>query len=307
MTSSTLDALASTSTEQRKLLFKCEHLQRIGAFKIRGAMNAVLQLSPEQLEHGVVTHSSGNHAQALALAAREAKSSAFVVMPSTSPQVKKDAVAGYGAQVTECPPTLADRERTAQEIVDRTGATFIHPYNDPRVMAGQGTQMLELLEQAAESGHAPLDAVLVPVGGGGMLSGCATVAKALSPGTRVFGCEPILAADAAESLKTGIRQPQRPPVSCADGLLTALGENGFAVIQQHVDAIFTVTEEEIIRAMNFVWERMKQVIEPSGAVGVAVALYNKEFRALQGIDNVGVILCGGNVQLDRAAALFASL
>ncbi|BFZ55343.1 hypothetical protein PYCC9005_002383 [Savitreella phatthalungensis] len=306
LTSTFIDELASTLTQKRRLLFKCEHLQKIGAFKIRGATNALLLTSAEDRAKGVVTHSSGNHAQALALAARQLGVKATIVMPSTSPQVKKDAVRGYGAKVVECEPTLEARETECQKIIDETGATFIHPYNDPRVMAGQGTQMLELLEQAVEIGR-PLDAVLIPLGGGGMLSGCATAAKAVSPSTKVFGAEPQEADDAYRSFKSGEIQAPVPPKSVADGLLTALGPNTFAVIMDRVDDIFLVTEEQIIRAMKLVWERMKQVIEPSGAVGLAVALYNEKFRALEGISDIGVILCGGNVQLDRAMKLFANL
>lgn len=306
MTNSTIDDLASTARDKRRILFKCEHLQKIGAFKIRGATNALLQLNNEQLQRGVVTHSSGNHAQALALAARQLGIPAFVVMPENSPDVKKNAVRGYGAEVTECKATLEARESTCERIISETGVTFIHPYNDPRVMAGQGTQMLELLEQAAEMGH-PLDAVLIPCGGGGMLGGCATAARALSPETLVFGAEPELANDAQISLQEKKMMPALPPTSCADGLLTCLGTNTFRMITKNVDAIFTVTEEQIIRAMRLVWERMKQVIEPSAAVGLAVALYNQDFRALDNIATIGVILCGGNVQLDRAMALFAKL
>lgn len=303
MTNATIDALASTETSQRRLLFKCEHLQKIGAFKIRGATNALLQLEESHLANGVVTHSSGNHAQALALAARQLGVTAYVVMPTTCPQVKKDAVRGYGAIVTECEPTQQSREETASRISAETGAVFIHPYNNVHVMAGQGTQMLELLEQAAEIGS-PLDAVLIPCGGGGMLSGCATVTRALSPETLVFGVEPSVANDAQESLRQGSIQPALPPTSCADGLLSSLGPLTFRMISKNVDAIFTVTERQIVDAMRLIWERMKQVVEPSGAVGLAAALYNEEFRALQGINTIGVILCGGNVQLDRAMDLF---
>ena len=306
MTCSTIDELASTPTSARRILFKCEHLQKVGAFKIRGATNALLCMDEQELQKGVVTHSSGNHAQALALAARQLGVTAYVVMPSNSPQVKKDAVRGYGAIVTECEPTLEARETTCDRIIAETGATFVHPYNDPRVMAGQGTQMLELLEQAVEMGRT-LDAVLVPLGGGGMLSGCAVAAKAVSPSTKVFGAEPVLANDGQLSLQTRQLHKPLPPKTCADGLLTALGDNTFKVVLDRVDAIFTVTEEQIVRAMKLVWERMKQMIEPSAAVGLAVALFNDEFRVLPDIKDVGVILCGGNVQLERAMELFRSI
>lgn len=288
------------------MLFKCEHLQKIGAFKIRGATNALLQLTPEEKSQGVVTHSSGNHAQALASAARQLGMKAYVVMPENSPSVKKDAVRGCGADVTECESTLDAREQTCRKIVQETGATFIHPYNDPRVMAGQGTLMLEFLEQAAESGVS-FDAVLVPVGGGGMLSGCSVACKALSPVTKLFGAEPKLANDAQSSLTQKQLTSALPPRSCADGLLTQLGSNTFEVILFNVNAIYTVTEEQIIRAMKLVWERMKQVIEPSAAVGVAVALYNDDFRNLKDINTIGIVLCGGNVQIDHAVKLFESI
>lgn len=303
MTNATIDAIASKHRE-KKILFKCEHLQRIGAFKIRGATNALAQLSSEQLARGVITHSSGNHAQALAKAAALLDVKAYVVMPESSPGVKKDAVRGYGAIVTEC--EASQRESTCDRIMKETGATFIHPFNDLRVIAGQGTLMLEFLEQAAEIGE-PLDCVLVPVGGGGMLSGSAVACKALSPSTLVFGAEPLLANDAQQSFVSRKRMDALTPASCADGLLTGLGTNTFQIIIDNVDAIFTVTENQIIKAMQLVWERMKQVIEPSAAVGLAVALYNEDFQKLDGITTIGVVLCGGNVQYDRAAQLFAGV
>lgn len=306
ISNSTIDALVSTANSKRRVLFKCEHLQKVGAFKIRGATNALLQMDTAELKKGVVTHSSGNHAQALALAARQLQCPAYVVMPENSPNVKKDAVNGYGAKVIECVSTLDARESTCEKVIRETGATFIHPYNNPRVIAGQGTLMLEFLEQAAEMGLA-LEAVLVPVGGGGMLSGSSIVSKALSPTTRVFGAEPELANDAQLSFAQRKIVAALPPTSCADGLLTSLGSNTFEIILQNVDAIFTVSEEQIIRAMRLVWERMKQIIEPSAAVGLAVALYNVEFRELQDISNIGVVLCGGNVQIDRAIRLFDSV
>lgn len=304
----TLDQLASSDGKPRRLLFKCENLQKTGSFKIRGASNALAQMTSEDLARGVVAHSSGNHAQAIASAAALIGAQAYVVMPENAPQVKKDAVRGYGADVIECESTIKAREETCQDIISRTGATFVHPSNDLQVMAGQGTLMLEFLEQAAELGDSlAVDVMLVPVGGGGMISGCSVACKSLSPATRVFGAEPALAGDAQESLQKRRIVPHYPPISCADGLLTGLGTNTFPVVLENVDQIFTVTEAQIIQAMKLVWERMKQIIEPSAAVGVAVALYNEDFRRLDDIHTVGIVLCGGNVQLSRANELFESL
>jgi threonine dehydratase/serine racemase len=287
-TSETLDRLA-----ERSLLFKCEHLQRAGAFKFRGASNAVLQLSAEEAARGVVTHSSGNHAQALALAARLAGIPAHVVMPRGAPAVKRAAVEGYGARVIECAPTLAARESTAVAVIEETGAAFVHPYDDARVIAGQGTAALELLEQAEE-----LDAVVVPVGGGGLLSGSCIALRALSPRTRIFAAEPRGADDAARSLASGRLIPQTDPRTIADGLLTSLGERTWPIIRDHVERVLTVTDDEIVAAMRLSWERAKLLIEPSAAVAVAAAL-GAEFRGLDGIERVGVLLTGGNVDLDR--------
>jgi threonine dehydratase len=269
LTSGTLDALAGA-----RLFFKCENLQKVGAFKFRGACNAVMSLAEKEARGGVATHSSGNHAQALALAARLRGVPAHIVMPRTSPQVKRVAVAGYGAAITFCEPTLAARESTLAEVVARTGATFVHPYDDPRVIAGQGTAALELFAQAG-----PLDAILAPVGGGGLLSGTAIAAAGSSPATRVIGTEPAGADDAFRSLAEGHIVPSVEPRTVCDGLLTSLGELTFAVIRQHV-----------------VWERMKIVIEPSSAVPVAALLSRS--AGLAGA-RVGVILSGGNVDLAR--------
>ncbi|OZJ03012.1 hypothetical protein BZG36_03976 [Bifiguratus adelaidae] len=290
-----------------RLFFKCENLQKGGAFKIRGATNALLRL-PEP--RPVVTHSSGNHAQALALAARQLGVEAYIVMPETSPQVKKDAVKGYGGRVTECINTLQAREDTAHRIQQETGATFIHPYDHPHIIAGQGTLMLELLSQTHDDYGTQLDAIIVPVGGGGMLSGCAIAAKGLDPTIRVFAAEPLAVDDCAQSFAKKELVPQTRPHSVADGLLTSLGSYTFPVIMDKVDAVFTVTEEEIIKTTRMVWERMKLVIEPSAAVGVAVALFRKEqlasFTKANGepIRHVGVVLCGGNVDVKKMAALF---
>lgn len=286
-TSDTMDRLSG-----RKLFFKCENFQKTGSFKYRGATNAVQKLDAATAARGVVTHSSGNHAQALALAARVRGIPATVVMPRTSAAVKKQAVIGYGGRVIECEPTVADRLRVVELVAKETGATLIPPYDHPDVIAGQGTAALELLADVPE-----LDAVVVPVGGGGMLSGYCVAIKGTKPRVRVFGAEPLNADDAARSIATGERQPQVPPNSIADGLLTNLGELTWPIIREHVEAVFTVTEAEIVAAMRMVWERMKLVIEPSAAVGVAVVL-GEAFRTVDA-QNVGVVLCGGNVSLDK--------
>jgi threonine dehydratase/serine racemase len=286
-TSDTLDALSG-----RRLFFKCEQFQKTGSFKYRGATNAVQKLDAATAARGVVTHSSGNHAQALALAARVRGIPAHIVMPRTAPAVKKEAVLGYGGRVVECEPTPADRVRTANEVAAETGAVMIPPFDHPDVIAGQGTAALELLEDVPD-----LDAVVVPVGGGGMLSGYCVALKGAKPAVRVFGAEPTNADDAARSLATGERQPALPPNSIADGLLTALGDLTWPIVREHVERIFTVSEEQIRAAMRLVWERMKLVIEPSAGVGVAVVL-GDEFR-VTGAERVGVVLCGGNVSLDR--------
>lgn len=276
-----------------ELLFKSEHLQRTGAFKARGAFNAVLALDDVAARRGVVTHSSGNHAAALALAARERGIAAHVVMPSTAPPAKRAAVLGYGAQVTMCEPTLAAREAMAAQLVGQTGGRLVPPFDDPLVAAGQGTAVIELLEQAG----APLDLVVVPVGGGGLLAGTAVALAALSPGTRLVATEPELADDAAAGLRSGTRQPQRLPVATiADGLTTAMSDMTFGVMQAHVAQVATVSEDAIRRATRLIWQRMKQVVEPSAAVPLAALLAGGiDCRGLR----VGVILTGGNIDLDR--------
>ena len=288
MTSETLDRLAG-----RHVHFKCENLQKTGAFKYRGATNAVQKLSDAAAAKGVVTHSSGNHAQALALAARVRGVPAYIVMPRTAPLVKKAAVEGYGGIVTLCEPTLAAREETAARLVAETGGTLIPPFDHPDVIAGQGTAALELLEDVPD-----LDAVVSPVGGGGLLSGFCVASRGVNPAIRVFGAEPLGADDAARSKAAGRFIPQTAPNTIADGLLTSLGELTWPIIRDQVERVFTVTEDRIRAAMRLVWERMKLVIEPSAAVGVAVVL-SDEFRALAGVRKVGVVLCGGNVSLDK--------
>ncbi|MCU0377881.1 MAG: pyridoxal-phosphate dependent enzyme [Bacteroidales bacterium] len=286
LTSRQLDAIAGAH-----LLFKCENFQKVGAFKFRGATNAVLSLNEEDRRRGVVTHSSGNHAAALALAAVSRGVRACIVMPSTAPEVKKRAVAGYGAEITFCEPTLAAREAAAAEIIRRTGATMIHPFDNFNIIAGQGTAALELLTD-----HPSPDAVLAPVGGGGLLSGTAITARHLAPSIKIYGAEPILADDAARSLHTGTLQPALPPRTIADGLLTSLCERTFTVISKKADDILTVSEEDIKEAMRLVWERMKIIIEPSSAVPLAAVLGNRHLFAGK---TVAIIISGGNVDLAK--------
>lgn len=288
MTSATLNRLSG-----KQLFFKCENLQKVGAFKYRGATNAVRKLSAAEAARGVVTHSSGNHAQALALAAKVRGIPAYIVMPKTAPAVKKAAVEGYGGLITLCEPTLADRERTANELVAKTGATLIPPFDHPDVIAGQGTTAVELLDDVPD-----LDAMIVCVGGGGLIAGCAIAAQSIKPGLRVFGAEPSGADDAARSKAAGQWLPQTHPNTIADGLLTSTGQLTWPVIRDRVEHIFTVSDEEILATMRLVWERMKLIVEPSGAVAAAVAL-SDAFRAITGVHKVGVIFSGGNVNLDK--------
>lgn len=275
-----------------KLYFKCENLQKIGAFKARGGLNAILSLSKEQLKNGVTTHSSGNHAQAIAFAAAKVGAKAYIVMPENSPLVKINAVRSYGAEITFCKNTPEERERTVQEIISKTGAAFIHPFNNYEVMAGQATAALELIQDAGSS----LDAIVVPVGGGGLLSGTALTAHYFSPETKVYAGEPEGAADAVLSFRSDKIEKAPYVNTIADGLLTYLGDKTFPVIKAHVSDIFTVSDEEIIMAMRYLWERMKLVVEPSGAVSVAAVLKQKDFFAGK---KVGIIISGGNVDLGK--------
>ncbi len=286
LTCAALDAVSGAS-----LFFKCENFQKVGAFKMRGATNAVLSLTDEEAARGVATHSSGNHAQALALAAKLRGIPAHIVMPSNAPGVKRAAVEGYGAEIISCEPTLQAREETLAQVVARTGAAFVHPYDDDRIIAGQGTAALELLEEVPD-----LDVVMTPVGGGGLLSGSALATSALAPGARVIAAEPKGADDAARSLAAGKIIPSENPDTVADGLLTSLGQRNFPIIRKHVAAIWTVGDPEIIAAMKLVWERMKIIIEPSSAVcPAAVFGHADEVAGLR----IGIILSGGNVDLDR--------
>ncbi len=271
------------------IFFKCENFQKVGAFKYRGATNAVLSLAEKEASKGVATHSSGNHAAALALAAKSRGIKCYVVMPRTAPRPKVEAVRHYGAEITFCEPTLQSREETLKVIVEKTGAFVVHPYDNFMVISGQGTAALELLEQSPG-----LDVVMAPVGGGGLLSGTALAAKSINPLLKVFGCEPALADDAFRSFKSGNLIPSVNPKTIADGLLTSLSERTFTIIRSRVDDIFTVSEDSIIRAMFLVWQRMKIIIEPSSAVAVAAFLDNQGlFRG----QRVGIILSGGNVDL----------
>jgi len=274
-----------------QVFLKCENLQKIGAFKFRGACNAVFSLSDAEAARGVCTHSSGNHAQALALAARIRGIPAYIVIPKNAPAVKKDAVAGYGGLITLCESTLEARETTLAKVQQETGAIVVHPYNDERVITGQGTAALELLED-----HPDLDVIITPVGGGGLLSGTSIAATETKKGIRVIGAEPELADDAYHSFKEGKIIPSVNPKSIADGLLSSLGTLTFPIIQERVEQIVTVSEKGIIESMKYIWERAKIIIEPSAAVAVGV-LWEKKID-LRGL-KVGVILSGGNVDLAK--------
>lgn len=286
MTCQSLDVILNA-----RVFFKCENLQKAGAFKSRGASNAVFSLSDEVARRGVTTHSSGNHAGALARAAQRRGIAATIVMPENAPAVKKAAVAGYGARIVFCRPTQADREATVEQVIAETGAELIHPYNDYRIIAGQATAALELLADVPD-----LDAILAPVGGGGLMSGTALATRYLAPRVRVIGTEPAGADDAYRSFVSGTLHPQTDPRTMADGLRTSLSERTFEIIRRHVDEIVTVSEAGIIQAMRHVFERMKLVIEPSSAVPVAALLEGCPDLAGR---RVGVIISGGNVDLDH--------
>lgn len=291
LTSASIDEVAGCS-----ISFKCENFQKIGAFKARGAMNAALSLSEEERKKGIATHSSGNHAQALARAARILNTPSYIVMPRNAPDVKKKGVRAFGGQIFECEPTLAARESTLDEVVARTGATEIHPFNNYAVMAGQATAAKELFEDAKD-----LDYIIAPVGGGGLLSGTALATKYFSPKTIVLAAEPEGADDAYRSMQSGKIEPSQAN-SIADGLLTSLGDKTFPLIRDNVRNILTVSDKEIVQAMRLVWERMKIIIEPSCAVPLAAVLKNPKMFERK---KVGIILSGGNVDLARAFKLFA--
>ena len=293
LTSRTLDGRCGGS-----VFFKCENFQKVGAFKFRGAMNALLQLGDDARASGVVTHSSGNHGQALAAAGRALGVPVVVVMPRTAPGVKRAAVEGYGGRVVPCEPTQAAREAAVAEQVETHGLALVHPFDDWRVIAGQGTAAWELIDQAG-----PLDLVVTPVGGGGLAAGTALAVKGRLPDARVVGAEPAAADDAARSLRSGKIEPSGDPRTVCDGLRTTVGPKPFSVLQRHLDGVVTATDAETIEAMRFVWERLKVIIEPSCAVPVAPVLRGKlDVRGLR----VGVILSGGNVDLDPMFQALAS-
>lgn len=291
LTSASIDEIAGCS-----IFFKAENFQKIGAFKARGAMNAALSLSKADQEKGVATHSSGNHAQALARAAKILGVKSYIVMPRTAPDVKKKGVRAFGGEIFECEPTLAARESTLAEVIGKTGATEIHPFNNYDVIAGQATAAKELFEEAGD-----LDFIVAPVGGGGLLSGTSLAAKYFSPQTQVIAGEPAGADDAYRSLQSGKIEPSQSN-SVADGLLTSLGDKTFPLIKANVKEIITVSDKEIVDAMRLIWERLKIIVEPSCAVPFAAVLKDKAKFAGK---RVGIILSGGNVDLARAFKLFS--
>jgi len=289
VTSASLDALA-----EARLYFKCENLQRSGSFKMRGAANAVFSLSEQEATRGVVTHSSGNHAAALALAARRRGIRAWIVMPSDAPHIKRRAVEAFGGEIVFCEPTLAARETAAAELVRSTGAVLVHPYDNDRVIAGQATAAIELIEDIPD-----LDFVLAPISGGGLLSGTALAARHLLPAACVVGCEPRNADDAARSLAAGRIEPAATSRTMADGLRAALAPRTFAILRCTVDRVALVSEEEIVSAMRLLWDRLKMIVEPSGAVSAAPALF-RQIDVKGGAEGkkIGIILSGGNLDLD---------
>ncbi len=274
-----------------EMFFKCENFQKVGAFKFRGATNAVQLLSTDQKRQGVVTHSSGNHAAALSLAAAINGVKAYIVMPESAPVVKKNAVKGYGAEITFCKPTLQAREETCRIIMERAGATLIHPYDNFNIICGQGTAALELLEDKPD-----IDIVVAPIGGGGLMSGTSACVKGINDNIKVIGAEPLNANDAFKSFKTGKLIPSVNPLTIADGLLTSLSQLTFSVITKNTDDIFTAKEVTIIESMLLVWERMKIIIEPSSATVVAIIKENPDyFRGKR----IGLIISGGNVDFGK--------
>ena len=282
-----------------KVYFKCENFQRVGAFKFRGGFNAVSALTPEQAAQGVCTHSSGNHAQAIALAAQLRGIPAYIVMPTSAPTVKRAAVEGYGAKVIECEPTLEARETTAARVVVETGATFIHPYDHPHVIAGQGTAARELIQELNQQGET-LDLVIAPIGGGGLMAGTALSTRALLPKAIIWGAEPLGADDAARSFAQGKLIPQTSPTTICDGLLTSVGELTWPILRDHLEQIITVTDEEVIHALRLTLSRLKILIEPSCATPLAALLHADIPKHVR---RIGVILSGGNVDLDALSGL----
>jgi len=284
MTSDSLDKIAGC-----KLFFKCENFQKVGAFKMRGAANMIFGFRPEERENGFATHSSGNHAQAVAKAAKLANTKAYIVMPHNAPEVKKKAVGYYGAEIIFCEPTEEAREQAAQEVIESTGAIFVPPFNDSRIIAGQATAAKEFIETQEK-----LDVIMTPVGGGGLAAGTCLAANYLDLKIKVILAEPEEARDAYDSFNTGILQKVKSTNTIADGLKVSLGELNFKIIKEYASDVFLVNEREIVDAMRMIWERMKIIIEPSCAVPFAALLKNKEqFKG----KNVGIILTGGNVDL----------
>jgi threonine dehydratase len=287
-TSSLLNEMVGAS-----LYFKCENFQKVGAFKFRGACNSVFSLDDEAAKKGVATHSAGNHAAALALGAKLRGIPAYIVMPSNASEVKKQAVACYGGVITYCEPTLAARETYLAKVIEMTDAHFIHPYDNYDVISGAGTAALELVQDVKD-----LAAVIAPVGGGGLLAGTAISVSQVSPNTEIIAAEPEAADDACRSFQAGKIIPSVDPITICDGLLTSLGDLTFPIIRQYVDKIFTAPETQIIDAMRLIWERMKIIVEPSAAVGLAIILQNKKYFAGK---KVGLILSGGNVDINKVA------
>jgi threonine dehydratase len=282
--STSLDRMAGA-----QLLFKCENLQKTGSFKIRGATNVIFSLPDDKAARGVVTHSSGNHGAAVAYAARRRGIRAWIVVPRGAPEVKRRAIADFGAEIIECEPTMEAREAAAREILDRTGATLVHPYDDDRIIAAQATATVELIEDAGD-----LDLILAPVSGGGLMSGTAIAAQSLVPGIRVIGCEPAGADDAFRSLQAGQLLKNAKVETIADGLRASLSDRTFAILRERLESVVLISEEEIRQAMRLVWERLKLVIEPSSAVPVAAALFRKIDPAAS---RIGILLSGGNLDL----------
>jgi len=288
LTNKTIDELTG-----KKIFFKCENFQKIGAFKFRGGWNTISSLSEEEASKGVCTHSSGNHAQAVAYAAMKRNIPAHIVMPRNAPKVKIQAVEGYRANITLCEPTLKARRETLEKIAKKTGAYVVHPFNEPKVIAGQGTAAMEMIEDIGE-----LDVICAPIGGGGLMSGTCIAARSMLPNVRLFGAEPKGADDAYQSLKKGKLIPQNNPKTICDGLLTSMGENTWNILKDHLEDIITVSDDEIVTAMKLIWERMKIIIEPSCATPLAAVL-TPEFRELENIETIGIILTGGNVDLSK--------
>ncbi len=286
LSSETIDSMCGA-----RLFFKCENFQKVGAFKMRGAASAALRLTEAEKAKGLATHSSGNHAQAVARAASLLKIPAYIVMPDNAPAIKQAATRGYGAEIIFCESSQQAREAALEDLIQRTGATFIHPYDDYNIIAGQATAAAELIAEVEQ-----LDMLIAPVGGGGLISGTALAAHYLLPDAKVIGAEPAKADDAYRSLASGVRQSNASANTIADGLRTHLGEKNFAIMQKYVDEIITVTEEQIVAAMRLIWERMKIVIEPSAAVPLAAVW--KQQRQFAG-SRIGIILTGGNIELSK--------